>query len=183
MSKVTPAPQLEELIELFYPDAADLGIFEACVAEQCPSIYRQLLAHNAHMTVTVERRHGELVDVEVLHDALTNEHYYQREILLKKRSDRSIVQYGIVRLKLAAIASEVRDDILSKKTPLGRVLMQHNVMRQVQLSALWRVKCGSALARFFGVSIGTVTYGRTAMIFLHDEPAVELLEIVSPESD
>jgi chorismate-pyruvate lyase len=183
LSEVTPAPpQLDELIELFHSDATELGVFEACNTEQCPSVYRQLLAHNAHMTVTVERRHGELVDVEVLRDTIVDEHYL-REILLRKKSNSAVVQYGIVRLKLATISLEVRQEILAKQIPLGRVLIQHNVMRQVQLSALWRVTCGPILAKFFGVDQSTVTYGRTAMIFLDDEPAIELLEIVSPESN
>ncbi len=182
LTEVTPAPQLDELIELFYPDPAQLGVFEACPSEQCPAVYLKLLAHNAHMTVTVERRHGELVDVDVLQDAVIANHY-QREILLKKQSDFAVVQYGIVRLKLDSISTEVRDEILAKEIPLGRVLIEHNVMRQVQLSTLWRVSCGPALAKLFAVPEATVTYGRTAMIFLDDEPAIELLEIVSPESE
>lgn len=182
MSEVSPAPpQLDDLIELFYDDSTQLGRFEFCQADQCPLIYQELLAHNAHMTVTVERRHGELVDVQVLQDrVLGNE--YQREILLHRKSDSGVVQHGIVRLKLHLIADAVRDEILSRKIPLGRVLIEHNVMRQVQLSALWKVDCGSVLAHAFEVPEGSITYGRTALIFLDDEPAIELLEIVAPEN-
>jgi chorismate-pyruvate lyase len=180
LSEVTPAPQLDELIELFYSEPSQLGVFELCSSDDCPNVYRQLLAHNAHMTVTVERRHGELVDVEVLRDSIVS-HYYQREILLRKKSNSAVVQHGIVRLNLNTIDEEVGREILAKKIPLGRVLIEHNVMRQVQLSALWKVTCGPRLAGLFAVPASTVTYGRTAMIFLDDEPAIELLEIVAPE--
>lgn len=181
LSKVSPAPQLDELINLFYDDPATLGQFELCRLENCPEVYRSLLAHNAHMTVTVERRHGELVDVEVLQDSIIGENY-QREIVLRRKSDGCVVQYGIVRLKLNLINSKVREEILSKQIPLGRVLIENNVMRQVQLGSLWKVRCGSILANCFNTNESSITYGRTALIFLDAEPAIELLEIVAPET-
>ena len=45
---------------------------------------------------------------------------------------------------------------------------------------LWKVAVGADLAEYFGVPVGTVTYGRTAMIDCNGEPGVELLEIVRP---
>lgn len=182
MSEVSPAPQLDDLIELFYDNALQLGQFEACTADQCPPIYRELLAHNAHMTVTVEKRHGQQVDVQVLQD-LVSGNDYQREILLKKQSDGVVVQYGIVRLKLNLISAKVREQILSRAIPLGRVLIENNVLRQVQLGALWKVSCGPILAESFNVPLETETFGRTALIFLDSEPAIELLEIVAPEGE
>lgn len=180
MSEVSPAPHLDDLIELFYADANQLGRFDGCSSDQCPDVYRQLLAHNAHMTVTVEKRHGEQVDVQVLRDQIQGNDY-RREILLRKQSDSMVVQYGIVRLKLNLISGHVRDQILSRQIPLGRVLIQNNVLRQVQLGALWKVSCGSVLAEIFSVEEHTTTYGRTALIYLDAEPAIELLEIVAPE--
>ena len=39
---------------------------------------------------------------------------------------------------------------------------------------------GEDLAAIFGVTPGSVTYGRTALIYCNGKPAVELLEIVAP---
>lgn len=139
-----------------------------------------MLAHEAHMTVTVESRHGCEVDVEVLETRSTNSHYL-RKILLRRTSDRRVVQFGIVRLAIAALQPEVFQEIAAQKIPLGRVLIQHNVLRQVQLNALWEVQCGGELANYFEVAPGHTTYGRTALIYCDGEPAVELLEIVGPE--
>lgn len=177
-----PAAELGELTRLFYSDSNVLGQFREFDNSSVPASYRALLAHDAHMTVTVEQRHGCPVTVEVLksHESAT---HYVRKILLRRTSDNRVVQFGIVRLKLDAIESDARAEILEKRIPLGRVLIQHNVMRHVQLLGVWRVKCGAELAKYFGVATGHETYGRTALIFCNDEPAIELLEIVAPEDN
>lgn len=132
------------------------------------------------MTVTVEDRHRCAVDVEVL-EVQQDARHYSRKILLRRQSDRRVVQFGIVRLALEALEEAPRQEIIKQQTPLGRVLIEHGVMRAVQLLGLWEVACGEELARYFGVQPGHVTYGRTALIYCNSEPAVELLEIVAPE--
>ncbi|MDX1929976.1 MAG: hypothetical protein SFV81_25845 [Pirellulaceae bacterium] len=176
----SPEVLLSELIRLFYASPAEVGQFENCHRSSVPAPYRTLLAHDAHMTVTVERRHGCPVSVEVLESSESETHYV-RKILLRRTSDNRVVQYGIVRLKLDAIDDQPRAEILAKQIPLGRVLIQHNVMRHVELLDVWSVRCGAALAKYFGVAIGHATYGRTALIYCNAEPAIELLEIVAPE--
>lgn len=131
------------------------------------------------MTVTVENFHRCLVDVEVL-DTRTEGEAYLRQILLRRQTDRAVVQYGLVRLDLSQLSPVVRDEILSRQTPLGRVLIQHNVLRTIHLSQLWRVNCGPDLAKQFGCEPGTITYGRTAAILTAGKPTIELLEIVAP---
>jgi chorismate-pyruvate lyase len=175
-----PAVELDELISLFYPDRAQLGDFAERAVEQCAETYRRLLAHQAHMTVTVERRHRCEVDVEVLASHKTESHYL-RKIILRRKVDGRVVQFGIVRLALAALQPDVRDEIMAQKIPLGRVLINHNVMRHVQLNSLWQVACGPELCELFGVERAHVTYARTALIYCDGEPAVELLEIVAPD--
>lgn len=175
-----PAIELDDLVALFYPLSIDFASFELRKAEECPAEYQSMLAHTAHMTVTVEERHGCAVDVEVLEDRRTETHYL-RKILLRRQSDRRVVQFGIVRLALDALQPQVRDEIMAQQTPLGRVLIQHNVLRQVQLNALWEVTCKGELAELLEVSPDHKTYGRTALIYCDGEPAVELLEIVAPE--
>ena len=144
-----------------------------------PAVYRRLLAHEEHMTVTVESFHGCQVDVEVLETRPTSSHY-SRKILLRRQIDGAVVQFGIVRLHLHFLEPEVRQAIEAQGTPLGRILIQHNVLRQVQLISLWKFSAGEDLQRLFHVPAGTTVYGRTALIYCNGEPAVELLEVVTP---
>lgn len=178
MSEQHSRPDLATLIGLFYDDPADLGEFDEVVSESMPEPFRQLLAHNHHMTVTVESFHGCPVTVEVL-ETHRSGHHYSRKILLRRSTDGAVVQYGIVRLDLRFLTDEVIDEIISEKIPLGRVLIQHDVMREVQLAELWRVRPGPDLERYMGRAWPTV-YGRTALIYCNGEPVIELLEIVTP---
>ncbi len=171
-------PELSTLVALFYDDPAQLGTFEPVSADDVPYPYSNLLAHHAHMTVTMEEFHGCSVDVEVLTTRHDGEHY-SRKILLRRQSDGRVVQYGIPRLNLGLLSDAVRQEIESRQTPLGRVLIKHNVLREVELVGLWRVTLGPELAQLFDQPEGRVTYGRTALIYLNGEPAVELLEISS----
>lgn len=173
---------LESLIGLFYANPEPVGCFELVEALAVPSPYSTLLAHNRHMTVTVEAFHREAVEVQVMR-SLNQGDSYSREILLRTQRRGNVVQYGIVRLHLHRIAEGPKREILEEKKPLGRVLIEHQVLREVELFDLWRIQCGPVLAQVFSVPIDTITFGRTAMIHCDGEPAIELLEIVRAESE
>jgi chorismate-pyruvate lyase len=173
-------PYLPELVGLFYERPEELGIFEEVSAAEIPQPYRRLLAHNKHMTETVEQFHGSKVDVQVLATRRDNG-FYSRKILLKRQSDGQVVQFGIPRLNMAYLDEEVRREIESETKPLGRVLIDHDVLREVQFAALWKVRPGPDLCRMFGLTVPQTVYGRTALIYCNGEPAIELLEIVTPQ--
>jgi chorismate-pyruvate lyase len=173
-------PELETLVALFYDAPEDLGDFVEVRAEEMPPVYRRLLAHNHHMTVTVEQRHGSLVDVEVL-DTKIDDPFYARKILLRRQSDGRVVQFGIMRVDFRFLGDAVRREIESQSTPLGRILIKHDVLREVELFKLWRVAAGDDLCRLFPCPADEPTYGRTALIHCNHQPAIELLEIVTPE--
>lgn len=179
---LVPEPQvdLEKLARLFYPSLAVLGQFEEVSAEQLPPHYKRLLNHEFHMTVTVEEFHGCSVDVQVLDRHRTADHY-ARKILLVRQSDRTVVQYGIMRVHWRYLDAAVRAAVEEEAQPLGQILIEHDVMRSIHLRSLWRVHPGVELSHFFGLPPDGVTYGRTALIRCDEEPAVELLEIVAPQ--
>jgi chorismate-pyruvate lyase len=171
---------LDTLVRLFYDDGGELGHFTEQSAKAMPAAYRPLLAHSGHMTETVEAHHCDRVDVEVLAKQVTPSHY-ARKILLRRQRDRRVVQFGIMRVAFEFLPDAARAEIEAETTPLGRVLIEHNVLRSVELVALWRVEPGADLSKLFGIPAGVETYGRTALIYCNHEPAVELLEIVTPE--
>jgi hypothetical protein len=52
-------------------------------------------------------------------------------------------------------------------------------MRQVKLLSLYEINLGPALVEALGKEPESRCFGRTAMIFCNDKPAIELLEIVT----
>jgi chorismate-pyruvate lyase len=173
-------PDLDTLVGLFFDRPERLGTFAEVSSDEMPPVYRTLLDHEHHMTVTVELHHGCHVEVRVLDVRQTLTHY-ARKILLVRETDQRVVQFGIMRIRLECLSPAVRAAVESQQTPLGRILVQHNVLRAVRLSSLVRVTPGEELCRHFGMQATEVTYGRTAMIDVDGEPAIELLEIVAPD--
>jgi chorismate-pyruvate lyase len=132
------------------------------------------------MTVTVERYHGDLVNVRIL-ERIRQGEYYARKILLQLQGSGKVVQFGIVRVNLSHCSEPVRNEILAGQTPFGRILIRHNVMRRIEPTAFLRVIPGAAMMKWFNLERPLPTYGRLAYIHCNEQPAVELLEIVIPE--
>src|SRR5262249_50208646 len=154
-----------------FPPADDLPEFEIIPADEMPEPYRGLLVHEHHMTVTVEAHHGDLVDVRILARRHRG-NSYARKILLALQKTGRIVQFGIVRIDLGACSPEVRAAIVAGNTPLGRILIQHNVLRRIEPTAYLRIRGQEAQMRWFGRKEPATLYGRLAIIHCDGKPAV-----------
>src|SRR5262245_7459931 len=174
----TDAPRLADLLKLF-PPADWLRAYEYIRADQVPEPYHKLLVHEEHMTVTVEAHHGSLVDVRVL-ECMHEDDAYARKILLTLQSSGRIVQFGLVRIHFPYCSDEVRNEIIARRAPLGRILIKHDVLRRIEPTAYLRILPGPAMMEWFGMKTLGPVYGRLALIHCNDQPAVELLEIVAP---
>ena len=177
---VIPAPTADSLYALF-PSSADRPVCTPISGDQMPEPYRTLLVHTHHMTVTVECFYGEPVDVRVLETARDGDEY-SRKILLELQDSGRVVQFGIVQIDLNLLSPPVRDRIVEGKTPLGRVLIEHNVLRYIQPAGYLRVEPCDEMCRWFGLTEPTTTYGRLGVIYTDGKPAIEVLEILTPIS-
>lgn len=181
MARESAQVDLAELVDLFYDQISSVGEFAEVISEEIPEATRELLDHEQHMTVTVEKFHCCPVEVNVLRTLLEGD-WYAREIILRRSSDQAVVQYGIVRLNLGLLADSVKQEILAANKPLGRVLIEHDVLRSVRLLSLQKITAGPVLRRLFDLNVGEICYGRTAIIFCDQQPAIQLLEVV-PAAD
>lgn len=176
---MNPLDELRALTDLFPETPPLIERAEHVPAALMPEPYRQMLAHDHHMTVTMESYHKSSVDVRII-DRKHEGDYYCRKILLLKSGTDTVVQFGIVKFNLSYVLPAVREEILAGEIPLGRVLINHNVLRHIDLGALLRITAGAGLARHLQMEAGGVTYGRLATIFCNRQPAVDLLEISAP---
>lgn len=176
---MNPLDELKSLTGLFPQPKLLLAKAEHVPAAMLPESYRKMLAHDHHMTVTMEEHYGCPVNVKIL-DRRQDGDVYSRKIVLIESERKRVVQYGIVRFDLRYVTQAVRDEILAGQVPLGRVLINHNVLRHIDLGALLRITAGPMLADELAMPENGVTYGRLATIFCNQLPAVDLLEIPAP---
>lgn len=179
---MNPLDELGKLLDLF-PEAEPLFAEARYIPKsRTPEPYKQLLVHDLHMTVTMEEYHGCPVDVQVLKQRLEGDTYC-REIILNRSNDGRPVQFGIVRFAFQYVSAEVREEIMRGDIPLGRILINHDVLRHVDLGAILELTAGPGLARVLQMPAGGKTYGRLATLFCNNEPAVDLLEVSIPLDD
>jgi hypothetical protein len=157
----------------------DFGEVTLVSPAEVPQPYRRLLVHHHHMTVTVEDHYGEQVNVVVMATRRDGDSY-SREILLELQSTRKVVQFGIVRINLTCLSESVRSAILEEKTPLGRVLIEHGVLRYIEPTAFLRIAPKAKLIAWLDLDEPQPCYGRMGVIFCDDRPAIAVLEILTP---
>ncbi len=176
-----PPPPPVTLDELYahFADRSDRPAVEPVSADRVPEPYHGLLVHTHHMTVTVEGFYGDAVDVRVI-EARHAGDFYARKILLALRGTGEVVQFGIVQIDLTFLAPPVREAILAQNTPLGRVLIQHSVLRTIRPVEFFRATPAPAMARWFGLERPEPTYGRLGVIYTDHKPAIRVAEILTP---
>jgi chorismate-pyruvate lyase len=177
---VNPIIELEQLTSLF-PETEYSPLYHQArhiAREAAPEPYHRMLVHEHHMTVTMESYHDCQVEVEVV-ESRSIDDLYCRKILLRNDATKEVVQFGIVRFNFEFVTEAVRKEIESQKIPLGRVLIQHNVLRHIDLGAIIELTAGPGLSHYLQMDETAVTYGRMATIFCDGLPAVDLFEVSS----
>jgi hypothetical protein len=171
------ANALEELFRPFAPQWM-AQLFTLVHPDAIPQPQDALLVHHEHMTVMLQKHHGAPVAVQVLEEHHDGD-IYTRKIALSPIPDGPVVEWGICRLDFRHISPEVRDEILAKQTPLGAILISHDVHRRVKPRYFLRLPPHSDVLKMFGAPDNVEpVYGRIGTIYCDDEPAIELLEIV-----
>jgi chorismate-pyruvate lyase len=182
MSELAPGERLHQLFDLFADTRiVDPPNFDIVPPESVPQPYHELLVHQHHMTVTLEQFHGHRVHLTVL----ARRHQgsdYARMILLSLEGTGEIVEFGMFRMDLSCCNEAVQAAIIAGRTPLGRVLIEHNVLRRIDPIAYLKLEPTEQLRAWFNVASHPPIYGRLATITCNDQQAVELLEVVRPSS-
>jgi len=188
-----PVARGTSLVQLFC-SPEEFGVLRGIPPAEVPEPDRTLLDHRSHMTVAMERFHDGLVQLRVVAKAsdqlvsgAAHRDWYAREILLEN-SRGELVQYGIVRIDLTHLDAATAEAIRAARRPLGRILIEAGMLREVNGVKLLEVLPGPHLLTLLGSgAAGSAAvaplrrlYGRVADIQLDGRPAVELLEIVVP---
>ena len=173
-----PTKELRLLLAFFGETAlpAAVGVAAADVPE--PS--HRLLVHNQHMTVTLEDYFGGPLVVRpyLVHRQGS---IYGRKLDLISGSG-IVVMTGIMLFNFQFCSDHVRDEIIDGQKPLGRILIENNFLRRISATAFIRIPAEDPLVARFDLPAPLPAFGRLATIYCNEKPAVDLLEVVRPES-
>jgi len=176
----TAGPWLANVLGQFPDDRIAAEQIEVLEGGALAGAYRELLDHTHHMTVTLEERYGAPVHLEVL-KVQHSGNSYSRKLILRAGQHGPVVLAGIMRFRLECVDQEVSEEILAAEIPLGRILIEHQVLRKIETVAFLRFPLGNSFGKLLDAAgKESFTYGRLAIIFCDGEPAVELLELIPP---
>ena len=166
------------LLYAFFGDSA-LPEIESVDAVDVPQPYHNLLVHRHHMTVTLEKYHGKPVTV-VPWRVQRNGDIYGRKLDLIVEPGK-VVMTGVMLINFGFCSKAVQEEVVAETAPLGRILIEHKVLRRIDATAFVRLPAGDALVQRFKLPKAMPAYGRLATIYCDEKPAIDLLEIVAPE--
>ena len=177
----TAGSWLEDVLSQFPDERVRIEGIDVLEGGELEGLFRELLVHTHHMTVTLEQAHGQPVYLEVLEVKREGEDY-ARKLILRAGEGGPVVLAVIMRFRLEFVRPEVREAIIKARTPLGRILIENDVLRRIETVAFLRFPLDNSFGELLGLGeTDGFTYGRIALIFCDGEPAVELLEIIPPE--
>ncbi|MEK7412949.1 MAG: hypothetical protein AAB263_06505, partial [Planctomycetota bacterium] len=108
-----------------------------------PEPYRALLVNHGDMTTTLERFHGCRLHIAVLGRVQDGDIYSRQVILLDEHENA--VEYGAIRIHLAALPLLARQEVLAGQRPLGGVLVNHGVPHTSHPSAFFALMPNAAI--------------------------------------
>ncbi len=155
----------------------DATLGQSIDPQDIPDPYRALLVHRDHMTTRLSEHHGNPVSLKVLHYDIDGD-VYRRKIVLSSSYPQKIVEFGLVRIDLRYTPRAVRDAIVKRETPLGDILIQHNVLRRIDPRWYVRMRSDCTLLQDLKSLPEQEVFGRVGTIYCDEQPAVELLEVV-----
>ena len=174
----TPEEAFAELSSGFV--GCDKVRFDAQViaAEEMPDPFRTLLVHEKHMTLTLTAHYGAFLELHVK-EMHYEENLYSRKIQLSIPRNDALVEYGLVRLDLRYIPEPVWKEIFQQRTPLGEILLRHNILQRVQPRWYFRLNPGCSILQWLKADLPEPVFGRLGTIFCNGQPAVEVMEVVT----
>lgn len=180
-------PPVPSMLDLLYPLSEFLRRSEPRpVAEleggglPMPEPFRSLLVHDSDMTSTLERFHGERLELRLLARRLEDESLF-RQVVLQGVESGKAVEFGAIRIDLAAFDDAPRQLIMEAKQPLGSILGQFGLTYASRPRLFFHVESNGHMEEVLNLSRPATLYGRQNVLSAPDGRALaEVVEILPP---
>ncbi len=148
--------------------------------DNIPAPYHTLLVHDADMTSTLERFHGERVRLRIL-ESRRNGSTYEREVVLVAGNAARPVEFGAIGIMLDRFSGDVQEVILKGATPLGAILQEFAIPFVSMPQAFFEIHADDLMAEALEVAAPALLYGRrNTLITPAGETLAEIVEILPP---
>jgi chorismate-pyruvate lyase len=171
---------LHPLPALYAAAGRALPEFEIVDATALSPAAHRLLVHSGDMTSKLEDFFGEDMWLRVLQCEHTSEHY-RREVILYGRNSGLPVEYGAIEINLGAFETDLREEIVAGKLPLGGLLNRHRLRYRSQPRAFLRVLPCGRMTELFELPAATTHYARSNRLLAADGTELaSIVEILRP---
>ena len=148
--------------------------------EEVPEPFHELLVHSNDMTPTLERFHGQSIDLHVLCRRVRGDVMLRQVVLLLAES-RLPVEFGAIDIHLDRFAPDPRREIEECRRPLGTLLAMYAVEHHKRPAAFLRVMPDKLILDALGLPVAEPLYGRCNTIYAPDNrPMAEIVELIPP---
>jgi hypothetical protein len=171
---------VQPLDEFYVRQGRPLPAFCVITGDEMPEPYRSLLVHERDMTRTLEQFHGSPIHLRVLSSYRDGGAYWRESVLELDGSGRP-VEFGAIKIQLAALPDDCRRLILAEHLPFGGILNAAGVRYLSRPSAYLRFEPDDFVAQSFGLKPAGPFYGRqNALRTETGEVLAEIIEILAP---
>jgi chorismate-pyruvate lyase len=179
------SPVKERITNLLYPltdfyAGAQSPRVEVIDGAVMPQPYRGLLVHDRDMTPTLEAYCGSPIHLNALRVRRTPKALYRQVLLVSDEGGRPI-EFGAIRIELAAFDGQARELITGCRKPLGAILRDLRVPHTSRPTAFFAVEPDALICKALHLSGEPLLYGRHNVIVGGDaQTLAEVVEILPP---
>jgi chorismate-pyruvate lyase len=174
-------PYAYPLDDFYAQQNMTLPPIESVAGELVPQPYRSLLVHDDDMTPTLEGFHGGRIHLTVIRRQERGDFYY-REVVLSRDTDDAPVEFGAIKITLNLFPRTARQDILSERLPLGRILAERKIRHFSRPKAFLKIHSDEFINNALQLTGDHTLYGRRNTLWSPDKKALaEIVEILPIE--
>jgi chorismate-pyruvate lyase len=157
-----------------------LPAIEPVRADELPLPYQDLLVHDRDMTPTLEGFHRTAIHLKVL-QSFQNHATYSREVVLTRDDTDAPVEFGAIRIHLAAFPTEAQELILKGERPLGAILRTCAIPHSSRPQGFFLVRSDTRMQKALQLASPKTLYGRiNTLCTMNGQTLAEIVEILPP---
>ena len=150
---------------------------------EMPEPYRHLLVHHSDMTPRLRAFHESELILDVLEHDLS-EPVLIREVLLRRKDDRQIVEFGAIRIELNKLPDSIAQPVRLGQRPLGGILESERFEHLSAPRGYFSVEADQLIADTLSTYVGKELYGRCNVLAVPDgDVFAEIVEILPLSED